>query len=88
MRDATAGARTKASFEAFVREHLAGLYGLGRRLAGNGAEDLVQETLLRAIGHSPRCRNRRPAARASGRSWSTCTATVSGEKPARSRRSP
>jgi RNA polymerase sigma-70 factor (ECF subfamily) len=48
MRGETAGADTKASFEAFVRQHLAGLYGLGRRLAGDGAEDLVQETLLRA----------------------------------------
>src|SRR5712691_9490949 len=36
------------SFQDIAREHLPRLYGLARRLAGDDAEDLVQECLMRA----------------------------------------
>ncbi len=38
----------REEFEALARENLARLYSLARRLAGDGAEDLVQECLLNA----------------------------------------
>jgi len=38
----------RGEFQQLAREHLPRLYGLARRLVGEGAEDLVQETLLRA----------------------------------------
>lgn len=38
----------RAEFQLLSREHLPGLYGLARRLVGDDAEDLVQESLLRA----------------------------------------
>ncbi len=38
----------RTSLQALAREQLPGLYGLARQLAGRRAEDLVQETLLRA----------------------------------------
>lgn len=41
----------RTSLQALAREQLPGLYALARQLAGRRAEDLVQETLLRA------CRN-------------------------------
>ena len=40
--------RDRTSLQALAREQLPGLYGLARQLAGHQAEDLVQETLLRA----------------------------------------
>jgi RNA polymerase sigma-70 factor (ECF subfamily) len=40
--------RTKEAFQALVRTELPGLYSLARRLVRDGAEDLVQETLLQA----------------------------------------
>jgi RNA polymerase sigma-70 factor (ECF subfamily) len=40
--------RTKESFQQLAIAELAGLYALARRLVRDGAEDLVQETLLRA----------------------------------------
>lgn len=40
--------RDRTSLQALARDQLPGLYGLARQLAGNRAEDLVQETLLRA----------------------------------------
>jgi RNA polymerase sigma-70 factor (ECF subfamily) len=42
------GDRTKESFQRLVAAELPGLYSLARRLARDGAEDLVQEALLRA----------------------------------------
>jgi len=41
-------ARDAAAFQQLAREELAGMYALARRLAGQDAEDLVQEALLRA----------------------------------------
>lgn len=38
----------RAAFEALAREQLPRLYGLARRLTNDGAEDLVQECLLKA----------------------------------------
>lgn len=38
----------RTSLQALAREQLPGLYALARQLAGRRAEDLVQETLLRA----------------------------------------
>jgi RNA polymerase sigma-70 factor (ECF subfamily) len=38
----------RATFEALAREQLPRLYGLARRLTNDGAEDLVQECLLKA----------------------------------------
>jgi RNA polymerase sigma-70 factor, ECF subfamily len=38
----------RATFEALAREQLPRLYGLARRLTNDGAEDLVQESLLKA----------------------------------------
>src|SRR5262249_9489837 len=38
--------RTKEAFQLLVRNELPGLYSLARRLVRDGAEDLVQETLL------------------------------------------
>ncbi len=38
----------KAAFELLAREQLPRLYGLARRLTSDGAEDLVQECLLKA----------------------------------------
>jgi RNA polymerase sigma-70 factor (ECF subfamily) len=38
----------KAAFQQLARRELTGLYALARRLAGQDAEDLVQEALLRA----------------------------------------
>jgi RNA polymerase sigma-70 factor, ECF subfamily len=40
--------RTKESFQRLVTAELPGLYWLARRLVRDGAEDLVQEALLRA----------------------------------------
>jgi RNA polymerase sigma factor (sigma-70 family) len=40
--------RTKESFQRLAAAELAGMYSLARRLVRDGAEDLVQETLLRA----------------------------------------
>ena len=37
----------KQAFEALARQAIPGLYALARRLAGDGAEDLVQECLMR-----------------------------------------
>jgi RNA polymerase sigma-70 factor (ECF subfamily) len=37
------------SFQEVAREHLGRLYGLARRLAGDEAEDLVQECLMRGF---------------------------------------
>jgi RNA polymerase sigma-70 factor, ECF subfamily len=45
---AEAGDRTKESFQLLATAELAGLYSLARRLVRDGAEDLVQEALLRA----------------------------------------
>jgi RNA polymerase sigma-70 factor (ECF subfamily) len=45
--------RTRDAFQELVRKELPGLYSLARRLVGDGAEDLVQESLLqgyRAFG--------------------------------------
>jgi RNA polymerase sigma-70 factor (ECF subfamily) len=39
---------TKADFERLAKESIAPLFGMARRLAGEDAEDLVQETLMRA----------------------------------------
>jgi RNA polymerase sigma-70 factor (ECF subfamily) len=39
----------KEAFQALARANLLGLYAMARRLAGDDAEDLVQETLLRAF---------------------------------------
>src|SRR5262245_25821244 len=41
-------ARDAAAFQQLAREELAGMYALARRLAGQDAEDLVQDALLRA----------------------------------------
>jgi RNA polymerase sigma-70 factor (ECF subfamily) len=41
-------AERKAAFEALAREQLPSLYSLARRLTNDGAEDLVQECLLKA----------------------------------------
>jgi RNA polymerase sigma-70 factor (ECF subfamily) len=38
-----------STFQEVAREHLPRLYGLARRLAGPQAEDLVQESLMRAF---------------------------------------
>ncbi|MDR7484554.1 MAG: RNA polymerase sigma factor [Armatimonadota bacterium] len=50
----------EVKFEDVVRPHLAYLYALAVRLSGSraGAEDLVQDTLLRAFRGFPRLRNR------------------------------
>src|SRR5205809_8047007 len=40
--------RSKEAFQELVRKELPGLYSLSRRLVRDGAEDLVQETLLQA----------------------------------------
>lgn len=40
--------QAKAAFELLAREQLPRLYGLARRLTNDGAEDLVQECLLKA----------------------------------------
>lgn len=42
------GARAQASFSELAMASLPRIYRLARRLAGAGAEDLVQETLMRA----------------------------------------
>jgi RNA polymerase sigma-70 factor (ECF subfamily) len=39
----------KEAFQALARANLLGLYAMARRLVGDDAEDLVQETLLRAF---------------------------------------
>ncbi len=41
-------ADTKAAFERLAKDSIAPLFGMARRLAGDGAEDLLQETLMRA----------------------------------------
>ena len=41
--------REHRAFQDLARAHLPRLYGLARRLAGRDAEDLVQETLVRAF---------------------------------------
>ncbi|MGH9136576.1 MAG: RNA polymerase sigma factor [Acidimicrobiales bacterium] len=41
-------ASDRAAFQQLARDERAGLYALARRLAGQDAEDLVQEALLRA----------------------------------------
>lgn len=41
-------ADTRAAFERLAKESIPPLFGMARRLAGDGAEDLVQETLMRA----------------------------------------
>ena len=53
MREIDTRDRTKEAFQELVRTELPGLYSLARRLVRDGAEDLVQETLLqgyRAFG--------------------------------------
>jgi RNA polymerase sigma-70 factor (ECF subfamily) len=53
MREIDTRDRTKEAFQELVRAELPGLYSLARRLVRDGAEDLVQETLLhgyRAFG--------------------------------------
>lgn len=50
MQSATKGqVAAKEAFQALARANLAALYATARRLAGDDAEDLVQETLLRAF---------------------------------------
>ncbi len=44
----TARTAPRDAFEALARQAIPRLYGLARRLAADGAEDLVQECLLRA----------------------------------------
>jgi len=44
----TRAARSRGAFEAMATEAIPGLYALARRLTDRGAEDLVQECLLRA----------------------------------------
>lgn len=48
MGEAAAGDRTKDSFQRLAAAQLQPLYSLARRLVRDGAEDLVQETLIRA----------------------------------------
>jgi len=48
MSDQVVQDRTKEAFKLLTLPELAGLYSLARRLDEGGAEDLVQETLLRA----------------------------------------
>jgi RNA polymerase sigma-70 factor (ECF subfamily) len=47
MSDVEVRDRTKEAFQRLVTPELPGLYGLARRLVRAGAEDLVQEALLR-----------------------------------------
>lgn len=42
-------ADTKEAFERLAKESIPRLFGMARRLAGDGAEDLVQESLMRAF---------------------------------------
>ena len=44
----TRAARSREAFEAMAAEAIPGLYALARRLTDRGAEDLVQDCLLRA----------------------------------------
>ncbi len=48
MSDAQVRDRTKEAFQRLAADELPSLYSLARRLVGQGAEDLVQETLIRA----------------------------------------
>lgn len=48
MSKTTVRDRTKESFQALATSELSALYSLARRLLSDGAEDLVQEALLRA----------------------------------------
>jgi RNA polymerase sigma-70 factor (ECF subfamily) len=48
MTDTRVHDRTKEAFQRMASDELPGLYSLARRLVRDGAEDLVQETLLRA----------------------------------------
>lgn len=48
MSELVTGERTKDAFRRLVVPELPGLYSLARRLVRDGAEDLVQETLLQA----------------------------------------
>jgi RNA polymerase sigma-70 factor (ECF subfamily) len=48
IRELVTGERTKDAFRRLVVPELPGLYSLARRLVRDGAEDLVQESLLQA----------------------------------------
>jgi hypothetical protein len=41
-------AQAKRAFEGLAKESIPSLFGMARRLTGDGAEDLVQECLMRA----------------------------------------
>lgn len=49
---------TKEDFRRLAREELPGLYSLARRLVRDGAEDLVQETLVHAYRSFPTLKQR------------------------------
>lgn len=49
MEGVEVGDRTKESFQGLATRELPALYSLARRLVRNGAEDLVQEALLRGF---------------------------------------
>ncbi|MBW3620503.1 MAG: RNA polymerase sigma factor [Actinobacteria bacterium] len=53
----------RTSLQALARAELPGLYALARQLAGTSAEDLVQETLLRACRSIHRLRDPKAAPR-------------------------
>lgn len=54
-------ADTKAAFERLAKESIPSLFGMARRLAGDGAEDLLQETMMRAYRSFEKLEDRRAA---------------------------
>ena len=61
--------RTKESFQRLASPELPSLYWLARRLVRDGAEDLVQEALLRAYRSFGTLRQDAAAGRGSRASW-------------------
>ena len=69
------------SFQRLATAELPALYWLARRLVRDGAEDLVQEALLRAYRSYGTLRQDTRPGRGSRASWSMCSATSSAARP-------
>lgn len=80
--------REKAPFQDVAKEHLPWLYSLARRIAGDEAEDVVQESLAKAYRKYDDLRDPVAAPAGSARSSSTVPGIGFGESRAGWRRHP